>query len=99
MFYSCTKKESLNGYVYDYDTEKPIRNVVVIVNDHKIKTDSAGHFDVNISSNTTCKILFKKHGYADKEILRNPDSLGEISKKRLKHNRIYLFKKESDFSK
>ena len=96
---SCTGKEELNGHVYDYDTERPLKNVSVIVNHSKTKTDSTGFFCIYIKSNSVYKIILKRKGYSTKEIFRKPDSLEKLSKKSLKYNKFYMYNKESDFSK
>ncbi|WP_316634159.1 hypothetical protein [uncultured Flavobacterium sp.] len=96
---SCTNKDELNGYVYDYDTELPLKNVYIVINDNKTQTDSTGFFCMNINLTSGCKIVLKKEGYTAKEIYRNPDSLGKFSKRSLKYNRFYMYNKESDFSK
>ena len=94
---SCTKKE-LFGYVYDYDTEKPIKNVHIDINGDATKTDSTGYFCMKIKPNSACTIVLKKESYATKKLYRKPDSLGEFSSKSLKANKIYLYNKKSDFS-
>ncbi|MBS7253106.1 peptidase associated/transthyretin-like domain-containing protein [Flavobacterium branchiicola] len=99
LFCSCINKDKFNGYVYDYDTEKPIKNVIINSNGGNTQTDSAGFFCINIMSNKNCKIIFKKEDYLPKSIERRPDSLGQFSKRNLNYNRIYLYAEGSDFSK
>lgn len=94
---SCSKKEFF-GHIYDYETEKPIENVYVSINDNTTKTDSTGYFCMKIKSNVPSVISLKKEGYFTKKITRRPDSLGRFSKEKINWNRIYLFHKESDFS-
>jgi hypothetical protein len=98
LFCSCTSKDKFNGYVYDYDSGKPLKNVRIIINGNKTQTDSTGYFCMSINSNSTCNMLFAKEGYASKKLYRKPDSLGKFSKKSLKYNRFYLYTKESDFT-
>ncbi|WP_343697492.1 hypothetical protein [Flavobacterium sp.] len=93
---SCTNNR-FYGSIYDYDTDKPIKNVTVNINNIKTQTDSLGSFVVEIKSNRDCIILLQKDGYADKKVYRKPDSLGKFSKKYFKNNKIYLFKKDSEF--
>lgn len=99
LFCSCTSKDELNGYVYDYDTEQPIKNVYVNIKDDTTQTDSTGYFSMKVKSNLPCTIFLQREGYASKRICRKPDSLGKFSKKSLKYNRFYMYNKESDFSK
>ncbi|MBE8723900.1 hypothetical protein [Flavobacterium hungaricum] len=97
LFCSCTNNK-FYSYVYDYDTGKPLKNVLVTVNGVVTATDSTGFFTSNIKSNADCVILLQKEEYAVKKIYRKPDSLGMFSKRNLNKHKIYLFKKESDFS-
>lgn len=93
---SCTNNK-FYGYVYDYDTDKPVKNVFVNVNGSITKTDSTGYFMAEIKSNTDCIIVLQKEKYALKKVCRKPDSLGMFSRRNLNKHKIYLFKKESDF--
>jgi hypothetical protein len=95
---SCINSNKFNGHVYDYDTEKPIKNVAIAINGHKTQTDSTGYFCVEVTSNLAYNIILKKEDYVTKKIYRKPDSLGKYSQKSLKYNRLYLFAKESDFN-
>ncbi|KAF2331731.1 hypothetical protein [Flavobacterium ginsenosidimutans] len=95
---SCTSNQ-FSGYVYDYDTNKPIQNVKVNVNGINSLTDNLGHFAFEIESNSACTLFLTKEGYASKKVIRKPDSLGTFSKRNLKNYKIYLYKNESDFSK
>ncbi|WP_343705818.1 hypothetical protein [Flavobacterium sp.] len=95
---SCTSNQ-FSGYVYDYDTNKPIQDVKVNVNGVNSLTDNLGHFELDIESNSVCTLFLKKEGYASKTVVRKPDSLGTFSKRNLNNYRIYLYKNESDFSK
>lgn len=94
---SCTNS-NFYGYVYDYDTDKPIQNVSVDINGVITETDSVGHFSANLKLNEDCVIMLQKEKYALKKVYRKPDSLGMFSKRNLDKHKIYLFKKESDFS-
>jgi len=96
LSYSCSNN-NFQGHVYDYDTEKPLKNVYIKINDEVKKTDRAGHFSVKIKTHSAIIILFKRKGYESKKICRKPDSCGEFSKKNLHANKIYLYNKESDF--
>jgi hypothetical protein len=90
---SCTHN-NFSGQVYDYETNLPIGNVRVSINNEVTKTDSSGRFAIKVNSNAKCMIYLEKEGYAKKEVLRKPDfSNGNQTK-----NKIYMFGKESDFS-
>lgn len=97
LFYSCTNSNKFDGYIYDYDTEKPIQNVYVDINGNMGKTDSTGYFCIKLKSNLPSVICLKKEGYFTKRIYRKPDSLGRYSKAKINWNRIYLYNKENDF--
>lgn len=92
---SCTTN-TFSGYVYDYDTEQPVKNVQIHSNGNKTETDSLGYFSIKVKPNKICKIVVRKEGYATKIVNRKPDSLGVFSKKNLRNVRIYLFDKDSD---
>ena len=96
LSYSCSNN-NFHGHVYDYDTEKPLKNVYVKINDKITQTDSTGYFSVKIKTHSAITILLKRKGYASKKLFRKPDSCGEFSKKNLHANKIYLCNKESDF--
>ncbi|PIF30152.1 hypothetical protein CLU81_0558 [Flavobacterium sp. 9] len=98
LFYGCTNNK-FSGTVYDYDTEKPIKNVFININGNRTQTDSSGYFCMEVKSDTTYVITLKKKAYATKNIYRTSDSLGKFSKRSLRYNRIYLFTEESDFGK
>lgn len=96
LLYSCSNN-NFQGYVYDYDTEKPLKKVYININDNVTHTDSLGYFNMRVKSNSAFTILLKRDHYAAKKVLRKPDSCGIFSKKNLDKNRIYLYNKESDF--
>lgn len=98
LLYSCSNN-NFQGYVYDYDTEKPLKNVCVKINNDITQTDNVGWFSIKIKSNSTIAVFLKREGYASKKLFRKPDSSGEFSKKSLNENTIYLYNKESDFKK
>jgi len=97
LFCSCTNN-TLSGYVYDYDTEKPIKNVQIDSNGNKTETDSTGYFILKVKPNKICKIVLRKEGYSSKKVERKPDSLRLFSKSNISNIRIYLFDKNSDFT-
>lgn len=94
---SCTHHK-FSGYVYDFDTEKPVKDVQININGNETQTDSSGYFNVQVNSKTNCNIYLKKAGYANKKVYRKPDDLKNESVEKSKNNTIYLFKKESDFA-
>ena len=95
LFCSC-KNYTFEGNVHDYDTDKPLKNVAIIINENSTKTDSSGFFRLKVNSNTA-NIILKKEGYATKKIHRKSNSKGEADKRNLKNSVIYLYKRESDF--
>ncbi|WP_291152944.1 carboxypeptidase-like regulatory domain-containing protein [Flavobacterium sp. UBA7680] len=95
---SCAGKDELNGYIYDYDTERPIKNVHINIKGDTTQTDSTGYFSIKVKSNSPYTIFLEREGYASKKIYRKPDSLGKFKKQSLKNNSIYLINKESEFS-
>lgn len=95
---SCTQS-TFSGYVYDFDTGKPLKNVTVYINGNLTKTDSIGHFEIEVNSNSNCIINLKRQGYANKNIVRKPDYLEKTKSGKLKNSTVYMFKSESDFSK
>jgi hypothetical protein len=65
---SCINSNKFNGHVYDYDTEKPIKNVALDINGHKTQTDSTGYFYVKVNFSSVYKMTLKKEGYHQKDI-------------------------------
>jgi hypothetical protein len=96
LFCSCTHNK-FSGIVRDFDTDKPIKNVLVNINGNATQTDSLGYFNSSVNCNSSCILYLKKEGYADKEVNRNPDSSEKDSDKRAKKNIIYMFRNDSDF--
>jgi len=95
---SCTHNK-FSGYVYDFDTGKPIQSVAVNINGNITNTDSIGHFEVGVNSNSNCVINLKRQGYAIKTVLREPDCMKKNKNSDQKKRIIYMFKSDSDFSK
>ena len=95
---SC-KYNKFSGYVHDFDTGKPIQNVVININGNSTSTDSIGHFEIKVNSNTDCVISLRRQGYAGKTILRKPDRLEKNRNSEPKKSTIYMFKSNSDFSR
>lgn len=96
VFSSC-KYSKLSGYVNDFDTGKPIQNVVVNINSNSTSTDSIGYFEIEANTNSDCVISLKHQDYAVKTVFRKPDCLEKNSEP--KKSIIYMFKNDSDFSK
>ena len=92
---SCTHNK-FSGYVYDFDTGKPIQNVVVNINDNSTKTDSIGYFEIEVNSNSNCTINLKRQGYVIKTVFRKPDFREKSKNSKPKKNPIYMFKSDSD---
>lgn len=98
LLYGC-KHNKFSGYVHDFDTGKPIQNVVVNINGNSTSTDSIGHFEIEVNSNSDCVISLKRQNYAVKTVLRKPDYLEKNKSSEPKKSIIYMFKNDSDFSK
>ncbi|WP_029269202.1 carboxypeptidase regulatory-like domain-containing protein [Flavobacterium sp. KJJ] len=94
---SCTQN-TFSGYVYDFDTNKPIKKVQISVNKTSVQTDTTGHFKVSVNSSSNCLLELSRKGYATKKIYRKPDRLENNGKKNVKNTTIYMFKNESDFT-
>jgi hypothetical protein len=95
LFCSC-KNYTYEGHVHDYDTDKPLKNVTVIINENNTKTDSLGFFCLQVNSDTA-DILLKKQGYATKKIHRKHNLQEKVSNKNLNNPVIYLYNRQSDF--
>jgi hypothetical protein len=95
LFCSC-KNYTFEGNVHDYDTDKPLKNVEIIINNTITRTDSLGFFSLKINSNAA-EIILKKNGYATKKVHRESNTKEEKHNENLKNSVIYLYKRESDF--
>lgn len=93
LFWSCNRS-TFSGKIHDFDTNEPIENVSVNINNNTMRTDSSGYFNLSVNSKSDCIMYLKKEEYANKAILRKPDNLSQNRER----NVIYMFKKESDFS-
>ncbi|OXB04759.1 hypothetical protein B0A81_16480 [Flavobacterium plurextorum] len=92
---SCTHNK-FSGYVYDFDTGKPIQNVVVNINGNSTSTDSIGYFEIEANINSDCVISLKRQGYVIRTMFRKPDFLGKSKNSKIKKSTIYMFKSDSD---
>jgi hypothetical protein len=95
LFCSC-KNYTFEGNVHDYDTDKPLKNVEIIINNNITKTDSLGFFSLKINSNAA-NIILKKQVYATKKVYRKSSAKEETHNGNLQNFAIYLYKRESDF--
>jgi len=93
---SCTQNK-FSGYVKDFDSNRPIKDVSVSINKITTKTDSIGYFSVEATSNTTYVLQLEREGYATKKVIRKPDSGEKDTDQKTKKDTIYMFKNESDF--
>lgn len=96
LFCSC-KNYTFEGNVHDYDTDKPLRKVEVIINNNITQTDSLGFFSLKVNSNSA-NIILKKEGYATKKVYRKSNTKQETHNENLKNPAIYLYKRDSDFN-
>lgn len=82
-------QHALKGRVYDRDTKKPLRDVIVLFNfnNQQVLTDSSGRFSI---SNTLAhaSLLFKKLGYSSYKLALEDDSAGQSLVT------VYMVKKE-----
>lgn len=97
LFCNCSQNK-VSGYVYDFDSNAPIENVVVKINESATQTDSSGYFNIAVNSNSNCTLNLKKEGYANKKVFRKPDPPKNSDCKKLKDTIIYMFNNESEFS-
>jgi hypothetical protein len=97
LFCNCSRNK-VSGYVYDFDTNIPIKNVVVKINESATQTDSSGYFNIEVNSISNCTINLKKEGYANKKVFRKPDPPKDSDANKIKNTIIYMFNNESDFS-
>ena len=95
LLYSCTQNK-FSGYVYDFDTGKPIQNVVVNINGNSTNTNSNGYFEIEVNSNSNCAINLKRQGYVTKTVFRKPDFREKSKNSKPKKSSIYMFKSDSD---
>ena len=92
---SCnSKKEFYTGYVYDFDTEKPLQNVKVIdlMSHNYILTDNNGFFYIKKSENISSKLIFEKEGYKKDTIHSIQIQNGEQQQEVFKGKIIYISK-------
>lgn len=59
LFCSCSNS-NFQGHFYDYDTEKPLKDVYIKINDCLTLTDSAGYFAMKMKSNSTIETICVK---------------------------------------
>jgi hypothetical protein len=94
---SCSQN-NFSGYVYDFDNNAPIKNVLVKINESTTQTDTSGYFNIEVNFASNCTINLKKEGYANKKVFRKPDSSEKRVTKEIEIKTIYMFKNESEFS-
>lgn len=94
---SCAQNK-ISGYVKDFDSNKPIKDVWVSIHKNTTQTDSLGFFSITVTSNSSGILNLKKEGYESKKVSRKPDSLEKSSDNKTNKSIIYLFKNESEYS-
>lgn len=88
------KKEFYTGYVYDFDTEKPLQNVKVIEleSNHETTTNEKGYFSMKKLENVSSSLIFEKEGYRKDTIrsiqIQNSEQQQEVFKGKI----IYISK-------
>lgn len=72
-------QHSLRGCVYDKDTKKPLRDVMVLFNfgNQHVATDSLGKFTI-VNHTARSPLLFKKLGYSSYHLALESDSLEQV---------------------
>ena len=92
---SCnSKKEFYTGYVYDFDTEKPLQNVKVIEleSNHETTTNEKGYFSMKKLENVSSSLIFEKEGYKKDTIRSIQIQNGEQQQEVFKGKIIYISK-------
>lgn len=92
---SCnSKKEFYTGYVYDFDTEKPLQNVKVIEleSNHETTTNEKGYFSMKKLENVSSSLIFEKEGYRKDTIRSIQIQNGEQQQEVFKGKIIYISK-------
>ncbi len=92
---SCnSKKEFYTGYVYDFDTEKPLQNVKVIEleSNHETTTNEKGYFSMKKLENVSSSLIFEKEGYQKDTIRSIQIQNGEQQQEVFKGKIIYISK-------
>ena len=95
MTLSCNnKKEFYIGYVYDFDTEKPLQNVKVIEleSNHETTTNEKGYFSMKKLENVSSSLIFEKEGYRKDTIRSIQIQNGEQQQEVFKGKIIYISK-------
>ncbi|WP_426485772.1 carboxypeptidase-like regulatory domain-containing protein [Flavobacterium sp. 2] len=93
---ACTQS-TFSGYVNDFDSNKPIKNVNININGNKTQTDCTGYFSLNVKSKSNCIISLKREGYESKKVYRKPDISKRDTMQKRKNTIIYMFRKDSEF--
>ncbi|SEO85687.1 hypothetical protein SAMN05444671_1215 [Flavobacterium sp. CF108] len=93
---SCTQN-TFSGYVHDFDSNKPIKNVKININGNSTQTDSTGYFSLNVKSKSNCIINLKREGYENKKVYRKPDLSKRDTIQKNKNTTIYMFRNDSEF--
>ena len=92
---SCnSKKEFYTGYVYDFDSEKPLQNVKVIEleSNHETTTNEKGYFSMKKLENVSSSLIFEKEGYQKDTIRSIQIQNGEQQQEVFKGKIIYISK-------
>ena len=89
-----SKKEFYTGYVYDFDTEKPLQNVKVIEleSNHETTTNEKGYFSMKKLENVSSSLIFEKEGYRKDTIRSIQIQNGEQQQEVFKGKIIYISK-------
>ncbi|WJS92821.1 carboxypeptidase-like regulatory domain-containing protein [Flavobacterium johnsoniae] len=99
LFLSSCTQSTFSGYVHDFDSNKPIKNVSININGNSIQTDSTGYFSLNVKSKSNCIINLKREGYENKKVYRKSDLSKHDTLQKSKNTTIYMFRNDSEFLK
>jgi hypothetical protein len=94
----CSNK-AYYGFVYDYESRKPLDKVEVYdyINGVKTHTDSKGYFNLKHDNKLSGELIFKKTGYDIDTLKTIRTSSGEFYKEEFKGDTVYMFNVNSNF--
>lgn len=94
----CGKK-AYYGFIYDYETKKPLPDVEVndYLNGVKTRSDNKGYFHLKHKGNISGELIFKKQGYDIDTLKTTRISNGEFFKEEFKGDTVYMFNVNSNF--
>jgi hypothetical protein len=93
------REKAYYGYVYDYETKKPVSSVTVndYLNGTKAITNAKGYFYLEHKGQLSGRLILKKTGYAIDTLETISRQSGEHFIERFKGDTIYMFNVNSNF--